>query len=153
TVLGEKQQVQLLAASVVEILARVGKETGQGPPEEQMDLEEPVVPEWRAGRLSIGYHEERDLLLLEAEEVLDGDEEDDEEDQEATGGGQPRPDVIDVAPGVEDLAPDAASGGSYEGNGEANEVEEDVELEEMEDLESLTGEAAMATEPQRVRFW
>src|SRR3989442_6553908 len=75
TLLLEKQQVQLLAASVVEILSRVGKETGQGPPEEQMGLEDPIVPEWRAGRLSIGYDEERDLLLLDAEEVLDDDRE------------------------------------------------------------------------------
>jgi len=70
TLLVEKQQVQLLSASVVEILAQVGKETGQGPPEEEMGLDEPVVPEWRAGRLSIGYHNERDLLMLEAEELL-----------------------------------------------------------------------------------
>src|SRR5919108_4224958 len=69
TLLVEKQQVQLLAASVVEILARVGKETGQGPPEEQMGLDEPIIPEWRAGRLSIGYQEDRDLLVLEAEEL------------------------------------------------------------------------------------
>src|SRR5438876_4662960 len=63
TLLLEKQQVQLLAASVVEILARVGKETGQGAPEEAMALEEPVIPEWRAGRLSIGYREDRDLVM------------------------------------------------------------------------------------------
>jgi uncharacterized repeat protein (TIGR03847 family) len=74
TLLVEKQQVQLLAASVVEILSRVGKETGQGPPEEAMGLEEPIVPEWRAGRLSIGYQEDRDLLMLEADELLPGDE-------------------------------------------------------------------------------
>ena len=64
TVLVEKQQVQLLAASILEILARVGKETGQGVPEEQMGLEEPILPEWRAGRLSIGYQDERDLVVL-----------------------------------------------------------------------------------------
>jgi uncharacterized repeat protein (TIGR03847 family) len=78
SLLVEKEQVQLLAASVVEILSRVGKETGQGPGEEEMELEEPVLPEWRAGRLSIGYHEERDLLLLEAEEAIpepEGEEE------------------------------------------------------------------------------
>jgi uncharacterized repeat protein (TIGR03847 family) len=74
TLLVEKQQVQLLSASVVEILAQIGKETGQGPPEEEMGLDEPIIPEWRAGRLSIGYHDERDLLLLEAEEVLPEDE-------------------------------------------------------------------------------
>src|SRR5437867_12053014 len=70
TLLVEKQQVQLLAASVVEILSRVGKETGQGPPEEAMGIEEPVVPEWRGGRLSIRDQEERDLLTLEAGELL-----------------------------------------------------------------------------------
>jgi uncharacterized repeat protein (TIGR03847 family) len=74
----EKEQVQLLAASVVEILARVGKETGQGPGEEEMELEEPILPEWRAGRLSIGYHEERDLLLLEVEEAIPEPEEEEE---------------------------------------------------------------------------
>jgi uncharacterized repeat protein (TIGR03847 family) len=70
TLLVEKQQVQLLSASVVEILAQIGKETGQGPPEEEMGLDEPIIPEWRVGRLSIGYQDERDLLMLEAEELL-----------------------------------------------------------------------------------
>jgi uncharacterized repeat protein (TIGR03847 family) len=78
TVLVEKQQVELLSASLVEILARAGKETGEGPPEEEMDLEEPVVPEWRAGRISIGYDEDRDMILLEAEEVLESEEDEPE---------------------------------------------------------------------------
>jgi uncharacterized repeat protein (TIGR03847 family) len=83
TLLVEKQQVQLLSASVVEILSRIGKETGQGPAEEAMQLEEPIAPEWRAGRLSIGYNEERDLLLLEVEEAVDeGDEAEDEPPQQ-----------------------------------------------------------------------
>jgi uncharacterized repeat protein (TIGR03847 family) len=81
TILVEKQQVELLAASLVEILARAGKETGEGPAEEEMELEEPVVPEWRAGRLSIGYDEERDLVLLECEEYHQEDEDDEAEDQ------------------------------------------------------------------------
>jgi len=33
-----------------------------------MDLEQPVDPRWRAGRLSIGFDQERDLFLLEVEE-------------------------------------------------------------------------------------
>ena len=86
TIVVEKQQVELLAASLVEILARSGKETGQGPPEEEMGLEEPIVPEWRAGRLSVGYDEDRDLVLLECEELGatledDDEDEDDEEDE------------------------------------------------------------------------
>jgi uncharacterized repeat protein (TIGR03847 family) len=79
TLLVEKQQVELLVASVVEILSRVGKETEEGPPEDAMGLEEPVVPEWRAGRLSIGYEEQRDLVLLEAEEQLPEEEEEERE--------------------------------------------------------------------------
>lgn len=75
----EKQQVELLSASLVEILARSGKETGEGPPEEEMDLEQPVIPEWRAGRLSIGYDEARDMVLLEAEEFVPEESDEDEE--------------------------------------------------------------------------
>jgi len=86
TLLVEKQQVQLLSASVVEILAQIGKETGQGPSEEEMGLDEPVVPEWRAGRLSIGYHDERDLLMLEAEELPPEEEQPVEESPPVEGG-------------------------------------------------------------------
>lgn len=86
TLLVEKQQVQLLAASVVEILARVGGETGAEPEEEPtdegMELEEPLVPEWRAGRLAIGYEEDRDMLVLEIEELVP-DEETDETEEES----------------------------------------------------------------------
>lgn len=74
TVMVEKEQVQLLATSILEILARVGKETEEGPDEEEMGLEEPVEPMWRAGRLSIGYQEERDLILLELEELIPEEE-------------------------------------------------------------------------------
>jgi uncharacterized repeat protein (TIGR03847 family) len=70
TILVEKQQVQLLATSILEILAQVGRETGQGPPDEELELEPFDEPLWRAGRLSIGYQDERDLLLLELEELL-----------------------------------------------------------------------------------
>src|SRR6266496_950642 len=116
SLLVEKQQVQLLAASVVEILARVGKETGQGPSEEEMDLDEPIVAEWRAGRLSISYHEERDLLMLEAEELLDEpDDEEDEERQEEGGTASLGP-SISIA-GLPDLEED----GELDEDGDASE--------------------------------
>jgi uncharacterized repeat protein (TIGR03847 family) len=78
----EKQQIQLLSASILEILARVGKETAEGPGEEEMELEEPVDPMWRAGRLSIGYVEDRDMILLEVHELVAEDEEDEPDDEE-----------------------------------------------------------------------
>jgi uncharacterized repeat protein (TIGR03847 family) len=78
----EKQQVELLSASILEILAQTGKETGTGPAEEEMELEEPLDARWRAGRLSIGYDEDRDLMLLELEELVPEPEEEEEADQE-----------------------------------------------------------------------
>ncbi len=70
TISVEKEQVELLSSSILEILATVDKETGDGPPEEQLELDAPIEPLWRAGRLSIGYSEDRDLMLLELEELV-----------------------------------------------------------------------------------
>jgi uncharacterized repeat protein (TIGR03847 family) len=67
TVIVEKQQVQLLAASVLELLEDA-PETEPTADEPTMNLEEPLDPRWRAGRLSIGFDQERDLFLLEVEE-------------------------------------------------------------------------------------
>jgi uncharacterized repeat protein (TIGR03847 family) len=79
TVVLEKQQVELMASWVVDMLYRLGQETGEGPSGEEMDLEEPLDPRWRAGRLSLGYEESRDLMFLEVEELVEGEEEDQEE--------------------------------------------------------------------------
>jgi uncharacterized repeat protein (TIGR03847 family) len=74
TILVEKEQVELLGTSILEILATVGRETGEGPPSDELGLEPPLEPLWRAGRLSIGYAEERDRMLLEIEELVEEDE-------------------------------------------------------------------------------
>jgi uncharacterized repeat protein (TIGR03847 family) len=76
TILVEKEQVELLATSILEILATVGRETGEGPPEDSLELEPPLEPLWRAGRLSIGYVEDRDRMLLELQELVEGADED-----------------------------------------------------------------------------
>ena len=67
TVIVEKQQVQLLAASVMELLEDAPT-TEPMADETTMALQEPLDPRWRAGRLSIGFDEDRDLFLLEVEE-------------------------------------------------------------------------------------
>jgi len=77
TIVVEKQQMQLLAASILELLADLELETGVGPGDDDMGLEEPVDPIWRAGRLSIGYDHDRELFVLEVEEFVpdaDGDD-------------------------------------------------------------------------------
>jgi uncharacterized repeat protein (TIGR03847 family) len=162
----EKQQVQLLAASIVEILSRIGKETGQGPGEEAMGLEEPVVPVWRAGRLTIGYLPDRDLILLEAEEILpDEAVAETEEDEEIA------PELADEL-GLGTFAPtEEPDGGTEEGEDDAEEgaelTDEEAEeqrrlegLEDIEDLEALEELSALGTEEimgdeerGKVRFW
>jgi len=67
TVIVEKEQVQLLAASVMELLEGTPA-TEPVANESTMVLQEPLDPRWRAGRLSIGFDQERDLFLLEVEE-------------------------------------------------------------------------------------
>ncbi len=74
TILVEKEQVELLASSILEVLASVDLETGEGPSADALELEPPLEPFFRAGRLSIGYAEERDLMLLEMDELVEGEE-------------------------------------------------------------------------------
>jgi uncharacterized repeat protein (TIGR03847 family) len=86
TVLVEKQQVELLSASILEILSRIGVETeDERPDESAMALEEPLEPIWRAGRLSIGYEQERDLLMLEVVELVPEDDDGGEEPERGAG--------------------------------------------------------------------
>ena len=131
TIAVEKQQVQLLSASILEILARVGKETGEGPGEDDMELEEPVEAMWQAGRLSIGYVEERDLLLLEVHELVEGEEAEVEvEEEEADSEDEPAEQVDEQLEQLEQLK-------------ELDELETPAAIEAMEALEALdepTGE-------------
>jgi uncharacterized repeat protein (TIGR03847 family) len=98
TLMLEKQQVELLSASILDILSRVGKETAEGPSEEELELEEPLEPVWRVGRLSIGYEEERDRMVLELEELVPEEEDEEEGEEEGEQGGVmpelPEPDRI-----------------------------------------------------------
>jgi len=80
TVVVEKEQVQLLAASVTELLHGVELPTGEGPTDDTMALEEPVDPRFRAGRLSIGYEPDLDRFVLEIAELRPELEEDEAED-------------------------------------------------------------------------
>lgn len=139
TVLVEKQQVQLLAASVVEILSRLGKETGQGLPDEAMGLESPLEPEWRAGRLSIGYEEDRDLIMLEAEELVA-----EESEPEAAGAEDPLA-ALGVELDVAELVEEAEE--------EEPAPDDLADLDELERIEDLEGLGSGESEPARVRFW
>ena len=83
TITVEKEQVELLASSILEILTTVDEETGEGPGEDQLELEAPVDALWRAGRLAVGYSEDRGLMMLELEEAVPEPESEGEETPEA----------------------------------------------------------------------
>src|SRR5207249_11914750 len=92
----------------------------------------PVEPKWRAGRLSIGYVEDRDLVLLEIDELLPEDEseeeeEEEEEEAEAEAGEDEPGDVVD-----EDILESLEEMGVTPGALAA--------IEAMEELEEPTGE-------------
>lgn len=89
TISVEKEQVELLSSSILDILASVDKETGEGPSDAELELEPPLEPLWRAGRLSIGYVEERDLMLLELEELVPGTDEEQAEGLETPDAPEP----------------------------------------------------------------
>jgi len=78
TVIVEKEQVELLARSVLELLADIADETVVAEPGDDGTLEDPVDPRWRAGRLSIGYDREQDRFLLEIDEFTPEVEDEDD---------------------------------------------------------------------------
>jgi uncharacterized repeat protein (TIGR03847 family) len=69
----EKQQVGALAEAVIELLADLPA-VGPGPPEQTLELEEPVLAEWPVGTLRLNYDSDIDQVVLVAEEATELDE-------------------------------------------------------------------------------
>jgi uncharacterized repeat protein (TIGR03847 family) len=86
----EKGQVALLSAHIDELLDRIGHPDQGEPDPDLLDLEEPVVAEFRVGRIGLGYDEDRDLVLLQCDEFVPEPEEGEEEPMFADEPGQVR---------------------------------------------------------------
>lgn len=110
-----------------------------------MGLDQPLDPEWRAGRLSIGYHEERDLLVLEAEELLPEEEGEERREDAPEQPAQPG--------GLEAFGPELEVAAVEETEGAEAEAEEAEELEALEELRGLEAGQAEERDLGRVRFW
>jgi uncharacterized repeat protein (TIGR03847 family) len=78
TVIVEKEQVELLARSVLELATSEPMDDADD--EETLALEEPLDPRWRAGRLSIGFDDQQDRFLLEIDEYVPEADDEDEDD-------------------------------------------------------------------------
>lgn len=98
TLLGEKEQIAVLARELGRILAMLPEVGSEGVVPDPIDLElvEPLEPDWRIGSMSIEYDPERDRLILllreflvdDDDELVELDEEDDDEsvDEDDLGG-------------------------------------------------------------------
>ncbi len=89
TLLVEKQQMAVLSEHIEGLLDRLADEYSpdavEAPPD--FSLHEPVEPRFRLGAIGVGYDADRDLVLLQCEEI--------------------RPDEEDVGDGGDDEAADA----------------------------------------------
>ena len=80
----EKGQVALLSTHIDELLDRVGQPTTEATPDvDSLDLDEPVVADFRIGRIGLGYDEDRDLVLLQCDEYIPEAEEGEDEPEVA----------------------------------------------------------------------
>lgn len=75
TLIVEKQQIEALAYGIEQFLAELQKKFPQLPEAsshysaDAMALEVPLDPSFRVGQLGLGYDQDRDLLVLVAQEV------------------------------------------------------------------------------------
>jgi uncharacterized repeat protein (TIGR03847 family) len=80
TLLAEKEQVRALAVSIVQMLEALPEAEEEPSMTDDLELEEPLLPEWRIGPMAIRYDETRDRILVIASELLEEEEESPEPD-------------------------------------------------------------------------
>jgi uncharacterized repeat protein (TIGR03847 family) len=94
TLLCEKQQVEALATTLERLLDAMPEVEDEGTPvaDEDLDLEEPLIPEWRVGPMGIELDEERDMIILILQEAveIEGEEEEEEDAEPAIEGANAR---------------------------------------------------------------
>ena len=86
TLVAEKEQISALCLALQQMLEELRSKHPKGANfmrlTMDMELEQPVSPEFRIGRLGLGYDEENDLLVIVASELLP----DEMEQEEASTG-------------------------------------------------------------------
>ena len=74
TLLAEKEQVRALAVSIAQMLEALPE--GEDEPaiaDQDLELEEPLLPEWRIGPMAIRYDDARDRILVIASALVEED--------------------------------------------------------------------------------
>jgi uncharacterized repeat protein (TIGR03847 family) len=70
TIVAEKEQVNALAQTITRLLAILPDADDEGAEPDDLELQEPLLGEWRAGAMALDYDEERDVLVLIVQEAL-----------------------------------------------------------------------------------
>ena len=89
----EKAQVAVLAerlATLLLALRQGGVAVGSDAPEGAPALVEPVVEQFRVGTLTLGWDADRELVVIEARELMEADDEEEDEDEPDEGGAEPQ---------------------------------------------------------------
>lgn len=100
TLLMEKEQVAALAQSVLQLIEHLDQNfpaMSTAPLPRNMSLEQPLQPLFRVGQMGLGYDQERDLLVLVAQEIAtreEGDEDDLEDMDKEDDDSDPSGDVV-----------------------------------------------------------
>lgn len=68
TLIIEKEQAAAISIAISNLLQRLGEEGGE-PELEGLELVHPVEPLFRVGKLGLGYDEEKNMLVVTAEEM------------------------------------------------------------------------------------
>lgn len=78
TFLVEKQQVEALATTLQQMLEALpdARDEGTGVSPDELDLEEPLLAEWRIGPMGLEFDAEREVIVLTTQEALDDEGED-----------------------------------------------------------------------------
>lgn len=77
TLLAEKEQIGALAQTIARLLSILPEVEDEGyvPGDAELELVEPLVPEWRAGSMALDYQEELGRLVVVVQEALPEDSE------------------------------------------------------------------------------
>lgn len=73
TLLAEKEQIHVLARALIQMLSQVS-ERPEGLIPQELDLEEPLDPQWRVGEMTIEYDEDADGIAIVIREGLEEDD-------------------------------------------------------------------------------
>ncbi|MEP7287168.1 MAG: DUF3090 family protein [Chloroflexota bacterium] len=80
----EKEQARALAEAISELLNDLTRQRGDALTSDaielsslNMDLREPIEPQFRVAQMGLGYDEDRDMIILVAQELVVSDEEQD----------------------------------------------------------------------------